>query len=66
MLAMECGIPVETADQNLKKFLAKAIGSVDGPLIDLLPYMLAASFVSNVWKEAQFKPIVEGFNFIFF
>jgi len=60
LLASDCGIELGTADQAIKKFLSKAIGSADAPLMDLLPYMFAASFTSNIWKDAQFRPIIEG------
>jgi len=61
-LAHDCGIPVGTSDQALKKFLAKAIGSADAPLWDLLPYMFAASFTSsNIWREAVYKPGIDGY-----
>jgi len=60
LLAMDCGIAVGTADQALKKFLSRSIGSADATLWDLLPFMFAASFTTNIWKEAQFKPVIEG------
>jgi len=60
MLANECGIPLGTADQALKKFLSGSIGSADAALWDLLPFMFAASFTTNVWKDAQWKPTIEG------
>jgi len=60
LLAKDCGIPIGTADQALKKFLSKSIGSADATLWDLLPLMFAASFTSNIWKEAQYKPAIEG------
>eukprot|EP01114_Cavostelium_apophysatum_P008095 TRINITY_DN2037_c0_g1_i3.p1 TRINITY_DN2037_c0_g1~~TRINITY_DN2037_c0_g1_i3.p1 ORF type:complete len:968 (+),score=390.05 TRINITY_DN2037_c0_g1_i3:690-3593(+) len=59
-LAADCGIDVGTADQALKKFLSKAIGSADAPLWDLLPFMYAASLNSTIWKEATFNPVIEG------
>lgn len=59
-LAADCGIELGSADQALKKFLAKAIGSAEAPLWDMLPYMFAVSFYSSVWKEAQFKPVVDA------
>jgi len=59
-LALDCGLDVGTADQALKKFLSKAIGAADQPLWDLLPLMYAASFTSTVWKDAQFKAVIEG------
>jgi len=61
-MAMDCGIEVGTADQALKKFLTKAIGSADAPLWDLLPYMYAASINSSVWKDSQYKPVVEAYS----
>lgn len=60
LLAKDTGIPLETADQPLKRFLTKSIGSADAALWDYLPYMFAASFTSNVWREAVYKPVVEG------
>jgi len=60
MLASDCGLRVGTADQALKKFLGKAIGSADAPLMDLLPFMFAAAFTSSFWREAQYKPVIEG------
>lgn len=61
MLAHDCGLPLGSGDQALKKFLSKAIGSADAGLMDLLPFMFAASFTSNiVWREAQFRPVIEG------
>jgi len=62
LLAMDCGINMGTADQALKKFLSKAIGSADAPLWDLLPYMYAASFTSQVWRDAQYRPAIEGYT----
>ncbi len=60
MLALDCGIDVGAADQPLKRFLSKAIGSVDAPLMELLPYMYAAAFSAQIWREAQFKPAIDG------
>jgi hypothetical protein len=41
--------------------LKKAAPESDKRLWDLLPVMYAAAFVtSNIWKEAQFKPYIEG------
>jgi NCK-associated protein 1 len=59
-LAYDCGINVGSADQALKKILQKAIGSPDAPLLDLLPYMYAASFSSTIWREAEYKAVIEG------
>lgn len=61
-MALESGIEIGTADQAIKKFLSKAIGSADAPLWDLLPYMYAASFNSPTWKDAQYNPVLEGHN----
>eukprot|EP01119_Soliformovum_irregulare_P005153 TRINITY_DN1660_c0_g1_i1.p1 TRINITY_DN1660_c0_g1~~TRINITY_DN1660_c0_g1_i1.p1 ORF type:complete len:1147 (-),score=374.72 TRINITY_DN1660_c0_g1_i1:168-3608(-) len=60
LLAKDAGIPLETADQPLKRFLSKSIGSADAALWDYLPLMFAASFTSNVWREAVYKPVVEA------
>jgi hypothetical protein len=49
-----------TADQALKKLLGKAFTSTDFPLVNALPYLYAASFSSAVWREAQFKPLIEA------
>lgn len=59
-LAKDCGINVTTADQALKKFLGQSVGTADAQLWDVLPYMFAAAFTSNVWKESVYKPILEG------
>eukprot|EP01117_Protostelium_nocturnum_P003960 TRINITY_DN15235_c0_g1_i1.p1 TRINITY_DN15235_c0_g1~~TRINITY_DN15235_c0_g1_i1.p1 ORF type:complete len:1144 (-),score=340.06 TRINITY_DN15235_c0_g1_i1:56-3487(-) len=59
-LAYDCGVNVGTADQALKKAISRAIGSADAPLLDLLPYMYAASFTSLTWKEADYKAIIEA------
>jgi len=41
--------------------LKKASPEADKKLWDLLPVMYAVSFaVSNVWREAQYKPFLEG------
>jgi len=61
-LAHDSGIDTGTADQVLKKFLNKAIGSADAPLMDLLPYLFAASFISNYWREAQYKAAFEAYQ----
>jgi len=60
LLAMDCGIAVGTADQALKKYLSKAIGSADAPLWDLLPFMYAASFSCPQWKDAIYRPVLGG------
>jgi len=59
-LAYDCGVNVGSADQALKKYLQKAISSIDGPLLDLLPYMYASSFFSLMWREAEYKPFIEA------
>ena len=59
-LASDCGLALGTADQALKKYMAKAFTQTDAPLIQLLPYLYAASFTSTIWKDAQFKPLIEG------
>jgi len=59
-LAMDCGIASNSADQSLKRFLAKAVGSAEAQLWDLLPFMFAASFTSILWRDAQFKAQLEG------
>jgi len=59
-LASDCGMNVTTADQALKKFLIKTVGSADAPLWDLLPFMYAASLHSNVWREAQYNAAIEA------
>jgi len=59
LLAHDCGIVLGTADQPLKQFLGKTSGG-DAQLWDLLPLMFAASFTTNVWKDAQWKPAIEG------
>jgi hypothetical protein len=57
---MDLGLDLQTADQSLKMFLRKSVGSADAPLWDLLPYMYAIAFHSNIWKEAVYKSVVEG------
>jgi len=59
-LAADCGMNVSTADQAIKKFLVKTVGSADAPLWDLLPYMYAASIYSNVWRDAQYNSAIEA------
>jgi len=61
-LASEIGLPLGTADQALKRILLKAFSPTDGGLITLLPYLYAGSFISSLWKEAQFKPLIEAYN----
>jgi NCK-associated protein 1 len=61
VLAADIGVDVETADQTLKVMLRKAAPEADKKLWDLLPVMYAVSFsVSTVWREAQYKPFLEG------
>lgn len=59
-LAFDAGLELGTADQALKKLLGKAYTSTDFPLVNSLPYLYAASFSSIVWREAQFKPLIEA------
>lgn len=58
-MAADSGIDPQTADQSLKMFLRKSVGSADAPLWDLLPFMYALSFHSNVWKDSTYKSILE-------
>ena len=57
---MDLGLEPQTADQHLKMFLRKSVGSADAPLWDLLPFMYALSFHSTIWKEAVYKSILES------
>jgi hypothetical protein len=59
-LANDAGLAVGTADQALKRILQKAFTSTDAPLIQLLPYLYSSAFTSTQWREAQFKPLIEG------
>lgn len=51
---------METADQALKRFLSKSIGTADAALFDYLPYMFAVSFTTNIWKDAKYVPSIDG------
>lgn len=59
-LAVDCGLRVGVADQGLKKSLNRVVGSADAPLLDLLPYMFAASFTASFWRDAQYRAVIEG------
>jgi len=60
-MALDLGIDPESADQPLKVMLMKAISDTDKKLWEYLPVMYAASFsTSSLWRDAQFRPQVEG------
>jgi len=59
-MAQDCALPNETSDQSLKAFLKKATGGSDSVLWDLLPFMYAAGFTSNIWREAIYKSNLEA------
>eukprot|EP01133_Synstelium_polycarpum_P006513 gene6513-7543_t len=61
-LALDAGLDVGVADQYLKVFLRKvAGGDADKRVWDLLPVMYAACFNSTFWREALYRPAVEGY-----
>ncbi len=64
LLAFECGIPVQTADQGLKLTLKEAIGTSpdDVAVWSLLPTISAATFLSKSWQEADYRTAVAGYR----
>ncbi|GAM28510.1 hypothetical protein SAMD00019534_116860 [Acytostelium subglobosum LB1] len=63
-LALDAGLNVGVADQYLKVFLKKICAGTDNDrkLWDMLPVMFAVAFNSTQWKEAIFRPSIEGYN----
>lgn len=59
-LAMDLGLNQSTSDQALKVVLKKATSEADKKLWELLPVLYACSFTSSYWREAQFRPHLEG------
>eukprot|EP01132_Coremiostelium_polycephalum_P004043 gene4043-5061_t len=60
VLALDSGLDVGVADQYLKVILRKISSESDKRLWELLPVMYSLAFYSNVWREAQFKPTIDG------
>lgn len=59
-LALDLGLTSSTSDQALKVVLKKATTEADKKLWELLPVLYACSFTSTLWKDAQFRPHLEG------
>ena len=59
-LANDAGLSLGTADQALKKILGRAFTQTEAPLVNALPYLYAASFTSTIWRDAQYKPLIEA------
>jgi len=61
-LAIDCGLDCGPADQYLKQIFKKTTTESDKRVWDLLPIMFAVAFpTSMVWKEAIYKPQLEGY-----
>lgn len=59
-LALDLGLATSPSDQALKVYLKKATTEADKKLWELLPVLYACSFSSTLWKDAQFRPHLEG------
>eukprot|EP01112_Ceratiomyxa_fruticulosa_P019008 TRINITY_DN6153_c0_g1_i1.p1 TRINITY_DN6153_c0_g1~~TRINITY_DN6153_c0_g1_i1.p1 ORF type:complete len:1157 (-),score=241.56 TRINITY_DN6153_c0_g1_i1:17-3487(-) len=61
-LAIDLGLETVSADQYLKQVFKKSTLESDKRVWDLLPIMFAVAFpTSLLWKEAVYKPQLEGY-----
>ncbi len=59
-LANDVGLVLGTSDQPLKRALTRVFTASEAPLVALLPYLYAGAFYSTPWREAQYRPMIEG------